>query len=137
MRKKERWHYYFDNYSTAYLLLKEALECENLSQLEKEGTIQRFEICMELAWKCMRNYLQHEGIVLKQITPRAVLREALAAKLIQRGDLWMEALDARNRMSHTYSIKAFERVLVDLRKKYIHCFNELHDTLASVNIDGP
>ena len=135
MQEKKRWHYYFENYRTAYFLLKEALGHNNPSQLEKEGTIQRFEICMELAWKCMKNYLENEGIVLKQITPRAVLKEALAAKLIAGGDTWMEALDARNRMSHTYSVRAFERVLADLKEKYINCFSELHDTLAAVNID--
>ena len=133
MQEKKRWNYYFENYSNAYMLLKEAVNHAQPSQLEKEGTIQRFEICMELAWKCMKTYLEEEGVIFRQITPRTVLKEAIAARLIKRGDAWMEALDARNRMSHTYSIRAFERVLDDLNAKYMHCFNELYEALAAIN----
>ncbi|RWX44597.1 Nucleotidyltransferase substrate binding protein like [Candidatus Electrothrix aarhusensis] len=39
-----RWYYRFDNYQRAFNLLREAIEQENpLTQLEKEGVIQRFE----------------------------------------------------------------------------------------------
>ena len=54
-RKKPRWQYRFDNYKRAFVLLREALEEDReLSQLEQEGVIQRFEYTMELAWKVMK-----------------------------------------------------------------------------------
>ena len=43
MTAKPRWQYRFDNYKRAFILLREAMEKETLSQLEQEGTIQRFE----------------------------------------------------------------------------------------------
>ena len=39
-----RWQYRFNNFKRAYLLLREATEkIEQLTQLEQEGLIQRFE----------------------------------------------------------------------------------------------
>ena len=50
MQKELRWQYRFKNFSRAYLLLQEGLEgVKQLNELEKEGVIQRFEYCFELA----------------------------------------------------------------------------------------
>lgn len=35
------------------------------------------------------------------ITPATVIRAAFEAKLVKDGHVWMEALDARDKMSHT------------------------------------
>ncbi len=59
---------------------------------------QRFEYSIELAWKTLKDYLEHQRVVLPQVTPRTVIREAFAARIIDDGQVWM---DARNRMSHT------------------------------------
>ena len=121
-----RWHYRFANYRRAFLLLREALDEEELSQLEREGTIQRFEYTMELAWKVMKDYLEAQNVVLPQITPRAVIRAAFEAQLINDGEAWMDALDDRNKMSHTYNFERFEEVLKRVRGRYLAAMDELH-----------
>ena len=132
-QKKEeeipRWVYRFDNYKRACVLLREAIESmesRELTQLEKEGIIQRFEYTWELAWKVLKDYLEFEGVVLDKITPAAVIKAAFAAKIIGDGALWMEALDARNKMSHTYNIAKFEKVIVAIRAKYLALLDGLH-----------
>lgn len=130
--KKPRWIYRFDNYKRAFGLLREAietLEARELTQLEKEGIIQRFEYTWDLAWKVMQNYLDYQGVMVEPITPRATIREAFAANLIEKGDVWMKALDARNRMSHTYSFKTFETVIESINSEYLALFDQLHMTL--------
>lgn len=76
-----RWKQRFNNFQRAFLLLREAMEIEPdaLSQLEKEGIIQRFEYTFELAWKTLKDKMEFDGIVLDKISPRAVVREAFAA----------------------------------------------------------
>jgi nucleotidyltransferase substrate binding protein (TIGR01987 family) len=130
--EKPRWIYRFDNYKRAFALLREAIEtmqARELTQLEKEGVIQRFEYTWELAWKVLNDYLDTKGVVLETVTPAAVIKAAFAAKLIADGDLWMKALDARNKMSHTYNLKTFERIIADIRAQYFSVLDALHMTM--------
>ncbi len=136
---KPRWLYRFDNYKRAFLLLREAIaimQTRDLTQLEKEGIIQRFEYTWELAWKVLKDYLEYTGIVLDTVTPASVIKAAFAAKLIETGDVWMQALDARNKMAHTYDLKTFEQIIADIRASYLSLFDELHLTLLSRLSDG-
>ena len=135
-KEPPRWHYRFANYRRAFLLLREALDEKELSQLEREGTIQRFEYTMELAWKVMRDYLEAQNVVLPQITPRAVIRAAFEAQLIADCEAWMDALDDRNKMSHTYSFERFEEVLDRVRSRYLAAMNDLHLLLFD-ELEGP
>jgi len=128
--KKPRWQYRFDNYQRAFVLLREALdEDRELSQLEQEGVIQRFEYTMELAWNVMKDYLESESLVLPQVTPRAVIRAAFASRLISDGETWMDALDDRNKMSHTYDFKQFQAVIDSIRSRYLEVMAELYTKL--------
>lgn len=131
--EKLRWQYRFDNFKRAYFLLQEAADRYyegSLDQLGKEGMVQRFEFCTELAWKTAKDYLEYKKLVLNQITPSIVIREAVAAKLIEDGEGWMAALDARNKMSHTYDLKKFEEVTEQICERYLKCFGQLFETLA-------
>ncbi|MBJ7900351.1 MAG: nucleotidyltransferase [Cyanobacteria bacterium RI_101] len=133
-----RWHYRFDNYRRALLLLREAMALERpLTPLEKEGAIQRFEYTMELAWKTLKDYLEAEGVVLAQVTPRAVLRRGFEANILARGEIWQQALDARNKMSHTYNIEDFEQVIADIRLHYLDALGELYDFLSAQKLKEP
>lgn len=129
---KPRWLYRFDNYKRAFGLLREAMEIveeREVSQLEKEGIIQRFEYTWELAWKVLKDYLDYQGVTLQTATPRATIRAAFTANIIDNGELWMQALDARNRMSHTYNFKTFEKIIGDIQADYLALFDQLHMTL--------
>ena len=83
MAKNIRWKQRFDNFESAFNLLKEAFEKDitEMSDLEKEGVVRRFEYNFELAWKTLKDYLVYSGIVFDQITPRRVIKEAFAAKI--------------------------------------------------------
>jgi nucleotidyltransferase substrate binding protein (TIGR01987 family) len=124
-----RWLYRFDNYKRAFVLLREGIatmEERPLSQLEKEGVIQRFEYTWELAWKLLKDYLEASGVVLATVTPAAVIKAAFAAKLIDDGDGWMRALDARNKMSHTYDVKVFEQIIQEIRSHHLILLDRLY-----------
>ncbi len=133
-----RWKYRFKNYGRAFTLLREAIDSlqeAQLNQLEKEGIIQRFEYTMELAWKVMKDYLESEGIVFAQTTPRAVIRKAFETGLIGDGQVWMDALDVRNRMSHTYDFKKFEQAIGQIQQGYLGAMEELYLFLMEKSMD--
>lgn len=137
-QEKPRWQYRFDNYSRAFSLLREAVELQQkrpLSDLEKEGVIQRFEYTWELAWKTIKDYLENEGVVLEKITPQAVIVAALEARIIIRKEDWMMALEDRNRMSHVYSRIVFARIVDNIEQGYLSLFDQLYEKLLTEVVD--
>ena len=128
--ERPRWQYRFDNYKRAFTLLREAIEYHQereLTDLEKEGTIQRFEYTWELAWKTLKDYLEDQGVVLEKITPKAVIVASVEAKIISNQEIWMQALDDRNKMSHVYSTVVFEKVISNIAAGYLSLFDQLYE----------
>jgi nucleotidyltransferase substrate binding protein (TIGR01987 family) len=128
-----RWKQRFQNFDRAFVLLRDALagQPEELSPLEKEGVIQRFEYTFELAWKTLKDYLEEGGLVIAPVTPRQVLKEAFAAKVIQQGSVWIAMLDHRNLLSHTYDLAVFEAAVTQIAGNYLPALGELHSHLAA------
>src|SRR5271166_1440118 len=104
-----RWKQRFANFDRALALLAEAsTDIAGLSMLEKEGVIQRFEYTLELGWKTIKDYLEAGGLVIAPVTPRQVVKEAFAAKVLPDGQVWIDMIDSRNLLSHTYDTGVFE-----------------------------
>jgi nucleotidyltransferase substrate binding protein (TIGR01987 family) len=121
-----RWKQRFSNFNRAFLLLREGMDNDmsTLSQLEKEGIIQRFEYTFELAWKVLKDKMEYDGIVLDQISPKAVVRQAFAAKYINDPDTWLKMIGDRNLMSHTYDFVKFEAVIQSIADHYLPMLEE-------------
>jgi nucleotidyltransferase substrate binding protein (TIGR01987 family) len=126
-----RWKQRFESFDRSYVLLRSALENgpEALNALEKEGVIQRFEYCFELAWKTVKDYLEASGLVFATVTPRQVLKDAFAAKILKEGPVWMDMLDHRNLLSHTYDSTQFNIALDAIHRRYLNALAELHEFL--------
>jgi nucleotidyltransferase substrate binding protein (TIGR01987 family) len=128
MQQDVRWKQRFQNFDRAVVLLREPFEREvaSLSDLEKEGTIQRFQYTVELAWKTLKDYLENEGQVISPVTPRNVIKEAFAARILGDGQVWIDMLDHRNLLSHTYDAATFDAALLAIRDCYLRAIEELH-----------
>ncbi|MCY4398749.1 MAG: nucleotidyltransferase substrate binding protein [Gemmatimonadetes bacterium] len=126
-----RWQYRFRNFSRAYALLREAAENDpkHLSDLEREGLIQRFEYTFELAWKTLKDRLAHDGVRIPTITPRNVIRCAFSAGLIDDGEAWIDMLTDRNAMSHQYDFAVFQLVADKVHHRYLQLFEALWEEL--------
>ena len=124
-----RWKQRFQNFDRAFVLLRDAMENgpDALNQLEKEGVIQRFEYCFELAWKTIKDYLEAGGYVFAIVTPRQVLKDAYGAKILDDGQVWIDMLDHRNLLSHTYSLVIFEQAVEAIHTRYLAGIEQLHD----------
>lgn len=124
-----RWKQRFANFDRAFVLLREALERgpSALSMLEKEGVIQRFEYSFELAWKTVKDYLEQSGLIISPVTPRQVLKEAFAAKLLADGQVWIDMLDHRNLLSPTYDFSVFSKAVDAIAARYLPAMAALHE----------
>ena len=132
-----RWKQRFQNFDKAYRLLREALEQgpSVLSLLEKEGVIQRFEYSFELAWKMIKDFLEDSGLIISPITPRQVLKDAFAAKVLADGQVWIDMLDHRNLLSHTYDSTTFEEAVDAIAARYLPAMQKLHQFFTGKSVE--
>lgn len=133
-----RWVQRFQNFDGAMVLLREGIELledPSCHAIVGEGVIQRFEYTFELAWKTLKDFLVYRKVRLDRSGPGDVLRAAFATGYITDGPVWMEALDARNEMSHVYRRQAFDRVLADLQTRFMARFEDLYDMLLTERVN--
>lgn len=121
----------FQNFDRGVVLLREALENgpAALSALEIEGVIQRFEYTFELAWKTIKDFLEAGGLVISPVTPRQVIKDAFAAKVLADGQAWVDMLDHRNLLSHTHDRAVFETAVDAIAGRYLPAIESLHGYL--------
>ena len=131
-----RWKQRFQNFDRGLVLLREALENgpSVLSALEKEGVIQRFEYTFERAWKTIKDFLEAGGLVINPVTPRQVLKDAFAAKVLGDGQAWIDMLDHRNLLSHTYDFSIFEKAVGAIAARYLPAMESLHEYLIGESL---
>ena len=124
----------YAKYCLAVDRLEEAIsEYEsNPSDIIRDGIIQRFEFCTELAWKTTREYLLEEGAEFRN-TPKAVMREAYAAGLISEDSLWSKLLTDRNLTSHTYNEDTAQEIFGCICTDYRRLLRRLADKLKETN----
>ncbi len=92
------------DYETALTQLESALSVPANSDLIKAGCIQYFEFTFELAWKSIKLVSLSQGLP-DCVSPKACLKQAFSMGWIGDEEIWLEMLDARNRMAHTYNAK--------------------------------
>ena len=106
-----------EHYISALAQLEQAVAIYQKSQ--QDGLIQRFEFTVELAWKSIKEYLEDQGSTTPIATPRAVLKEAFAAGVIQDAEEWNKIITARNITSHVYDEKTAEDVAAQICNDFL------------------
>lgn len=115
-----------ENYKKAVHRLEESIleYNETNSDSVRDGAIQRFEFCVELAWKTIREYLLEQGFSNLN-SPKAVMREAYAYKIIDDERLWINALNDRNLTSHVYDETTADDIFSHICESYILILKKL------------
>jgi nucleotidyltransferase substrate binding protein (TIGR01987 family) len=107
----------FAELQKAILTLEEALQfaAQNpnppVFQIARDACLQRFEYCLELAWKTSMRAL---GSTTKAAKP--AIREMARADLIANPETWFDFIEARNETSHSYDEKVAKRVFLQIQQ---------------------
>ena len=103
--KDIRWLQRFTNFKKTMQLLSGAIEIynaeEEMSDTEKAGLIQFFEMAYELAWNTIKDFYEGQGEVNIQGS-RSAFRLAFNRGLIRDGETWLDMVDDRVITVHTY-----------------------------------
>ncbi|MFW2488534.1 nucleotidyltransferase substrate binding protein [Clostridium chromiireducens] len=123
------WKQRFSNYKKAAMQLEEFIEKDELNKFEIQGLIQCFEYTFELAWKTMKDYLENEGFEVK--SPRQTIQTAFQTQLVTDGHTWIDALEKRNLMAHTYDEDVAKEAEQLIKQKYYGIIKELLNKLEN------
>jgi len=126
-----RWKQRFQNFEKAIKHLESALQLANPDFLQKAGIIQFFEMSYELAWNCLKDYLEEQGFSDVK-SPRSAIKKAYEIDLIGDGHSWLELLVDRNLTSHAYDDEKANEIEQLIHQKYYPLLFNLYKTLKQI-----
>ena len=121
----------YENFCKALSNLHEGLKLnEPYSVVEQKGIVGLFEICFEQSWKLMKAVLEEHGRFEDKIgSPRAIIKIAYQCNMIKDGEKWLELLESRNILAHTYSDAEAVEIIRKLKTDYFGLFEELRNEI--------
>ena len=132
--KDIRWIQRFNHFNKALLQLQEAVALAQqrpLSKLEEQGLIHAFEFTHELAWNTLKDFLENRG-VQNLYGSKDTTRAAFKAGLIENGEAWMDMIQSRNLISHTYDEATAAQIVSAIRSTCCAEFDRLRIKLEGL-----
>jgi len=115
------------SFERALLQLGDALE-ESESPIVRDACLQRFEFSYELLWKTLKIFLEEiHGV--RAVSPRQVFKEAFALSIIDEELTFVEMIESRNTLSHTYNEEQAAKIYV----KCADYLKAMNSVLAQLN----
>jgi nucleotidyltransferase substrate binding protein (TIGR01987 family) len=134
--KDTRWIQRYNNFHRACQRLVEVTESDrfasDLSELEKEGLIQRFEYTYELAWKTLQDLLLFKGYDFMS-GPNGTLKQAFEDGIIVNHDAWRRMGKSRNTVTHTYDEADALAVVEEIFQEYAPLLKVLDEKLTGLS----
>lgn len=130
-----RWIQRYANFHKACMKLLEVTEADrflnDLSELEREGLVQRFEYTFELAWKVMQDLLLYKGYEF-MLGPNGTLKMAFEDGLITDHDVWRQMAKSRNTLSHIYDEDEVRPIVELIFSDYAPLLKSLDEALGKL-----
>ena len=129
-----RWIQRLNHFNQAFARMQSAVALaaeRDLSYLEQQGLIQGFEYTHELAWKTLKDFLEHRGTEALYGS-KDVTRQAFRLGLIEDGDIWMDMIRDRNLTSHTYNEETAQEIVEAILNRYCAAFSNFQLKMVSL-----
>ena len=124
MTKSDKLNRNLENFGRALSQLEKAL-AEVDTPIVRDATIQRFEFTYELCWKTLKGFLEDiHGV--RAVSPLQVFKESFALDLIDDEEIFLEMIESRNILSHTYNEE-------QAREIYLKCSKYLNALKIVIN----
>ena len=125
-----RWHQRFENLQRALKQLQAAIKAHDArpdDELIVIALIKTYEFSFELSWKTLKDLLAWNGLDVR--LPREVLKQSFATGLIENGQTWIDMLEQRNLMAHTYDQARAQQAAALICERYWPELQGLHNSL--------
>ena len=110
-------------FKEAAIRLKEALSAPK-NEIVRDSAIKRFEMCFDLAWKSVKDYVREEGVECHN--PKTCFEAGFQSGLIEiaNEEQWSKMVGSRNLTVHTYNEELADEVY-SLLSEYLVLFEKL------------
>lgn len=121
----------YENFCKAFENLKSCLEISKpYSITEQTGITGLFAICFEQSWKLMKEILEYHGYFTQEIgSPRIIIKSAYQCGLINEEACWLDILETRNTLAHTYDEEKALAAIEKISTEYIPAFEKLEQSI--------
>jgi nucleotidyltransferase substrate binding protein (TIGR01987 family) len=75
----------------------------------------------------LKDYLEAQQVDAK--FPREVIKQSFHYEIIEDGEIWMDMLEKRNLMAHTYEEKIFRMAVDNISTKYFNAISQVYSFL--------
>ena len=134
-----RWIQRYANFHKACSRLVAVTEADrfmdDLSELEIEGLVLRFEYTFELAWKVLQDLLIYKGYEF-MMGPNGTLKMAFDDGLIADHDGWRKMAKSRNTLSHVYDEEEVMPIVRLIYSDYAPLLKKLDEELNILSQDS-
>ena len=121
----------YENFVKALNNLKEVEKIdEPYSVIGLAAGTSLFQICFEQSWKAIKEIMNENGFSEgKTGSPKQIIKSAYAAGIIDDEQKWLDMLDSRNEVSHSYNEEVAADIVNAVKSDYIGLFEELKEKL--------
>ena len=132
MNNNDTWTARFQSYRKALARLQEGVDMDinALSDIERDGLVQRFEFTFELAWKTLQDYCQWNSFDV--YGPKNSIRKAYELGIIKDGHTWMQMAKDRNLTVHTYDETRAIDIIQKIHNSYFQLLTDLFSQLSNL-----
>jgi len=117
----------YENFCAALNNLKDIFQYqEPYDNVVLTGLVGLYEICFEQSWKMMKEILTNHGYEEGATgSPKTILKTAYKAGMIKEEELWLQALIARNNVTHAYNREIALEIVNSTKKNFYMMFCDL------------
>ncbi len=121
----------YDNFCASLKNLKDIYSYEEpYNNVIMTGLVGLYEICFEQSWKMMKEKLTEYGYTESATgSPRTILKTAYKAGMIKEEQKWLNALQARNNVTHAYNSAVALDIVRQTKEVFYNMFEELKNEI--------
>lgn len=94
------------------------------------ATSSLFTVCFELSWKLIKETLEYHGYFTNKTgSPRLIIKSAYQCGMIDDEECWLDILNTRSLLAHTYDENSVKLALDKCKERYIEAFEKLKQTI--------
>ena len=121
----------YENFCAALTNLKDIyLYQEPYDNVTMTGLVGLYEICFEQSWKMMKDILEQHGYEAAATgSPKLIIKTTYQSSMILDEDRWMAALQARNKVNHSYNRDVALDIIKNTKEQFYDMFCVLKKTI--------